>query len=173
MHIRRAGAEADWLSAERMLAAVEDKLDERGLRLWPRDYIALAKLKSVYALHELHFAEYRDKLIGLVFIQESDRLFWPEVKEGESLFFHKLAVLPEYQGAGLGYKILDAVLDEAGRRKKHWLRMDSDNRPRLRKYYEDYGFAVIDYRQIDGFNVVRYQMPVPTGVHDFPATQPA
>ncbi|HEX7026928.1 MAG TPA: GNAT family N-acetyltransferase [Gammaproteobacteria bacterium] len=160
MKLEQANEEKHWVVANEMLSSVSHHLAIKGLGLWNADQIGIVPLKSCYKLDELYFARKGEETVGLVFIQESDDKFWPETIPGESLFFHKLAVAPGFQGKGYGYDILDRIAEMAVSRSKTWLRLDCDNRVGLRKFYQGYGFQAVDEKLIDGFNIVRFQMSV-------------
>ena len=72
-----------------------------------------------------------------MFLLESDSFFWPEIEDDSSLFLHKLAVLPELQGKGIGNKMLEWASGYTKRQGKSWLRLDCHGgRPKLRQIYE-------------------------------------
>lgn len=136
-----------------MLNSVAADLKLKGFGLWVETQVEVSELKKCYKLDELYFARKDGQVVGLVFLQEHDDKFWLEMMVGESLFFHKLAVLPEFRGRDLGYEIIERIVEDAINRG-----LDCDNRPQLRRFYERYGFEMVDQKIIDTFNVVRYQL---------------
>ena len=160
MYLVQASNESHWDVAENILKEVVLDLGVRGKQLWTLDQVDKEELKRRYQLDELFLLTDNLNIFGMVFIQNDDPFFWPEINQIDSMFLHKLAVLPKYQNEGLGYKIIESAIDLAKSKTIKWIRLDCDGRPELKIYYEKFGFSFVDEIQIEEFKVARYQLLV-------------
>lgn len=158
MKLISAKSEDDWMIASDILLNVIDHLNKMGKSLWNYRQADTAHLKEAYKLNELYFYRSENEIYGMVFIQNADPLFWPEVVPNESYFMHKLAVLPKFKGKGFGYKILDSVLELARTNGVKYVRLDCDPRAELTSYYQSYGFTFVSKAVVSGFPVVKYEL---------------
>jgi GNAT superfamily N-acetyltransferase len=159
MNVTKAKNKRDWKTASNLLVQVVDRLNDLERSLWTKEQVSVASLQQSYQLEELHFLV-EDDLIGLVFLQDSDPLFWPEITNQDSLYIHKLAIDPTRAGEQLGEKALSAIILEASKRGFNWIRLDCDDRPELHRFYQDNGFEMIDKKQVGDFLVARYQLQI-------------
>ena len=75
-------------------------------------------------------------------VVDYDPLFWPDVKEGESLFVHKLAVTKAARKTGVADTLMDFFKKQGAERGVKTLRLDTHAlRPKLRAFYERHGFV--------------------------------
>ena len=160
MELVQATLDADWTDAAVMLAATVAHLNARGTPLWTNAQISVSNLQTTYARSELHFFQENGDRLGLTFLQHADPYFWPEVVDDCSLFLHKLAMLPACRGKGLGGQALGLAIGHARVLGKRWVRLDCDDRPPLCDFYEANGFEMVDRLSKDGYQIVRYQIPV-------------
>lgn len=131
-------------------------LEGRGTPLWDIGYLNPENLLSIKDKAELFVAKCNGELAGTIILQERDDLFWPEVKEGSSLFFHKLTVCRKFSGKGISTALLDYASAVALKRGKDFLRMDcSANHAPLRPFYERHGFQFVDQRHVGPWFVDR------------------
>ncbi|NWO07301.1 MAG: GNAT family N-acetyltransferase [Alteromonadaceae bacterium] len=163
MEIAKATSSSDWTSASEILCRVVDRLTRLGRPLWTMDQVSTQGLKESYSLEDLHFLILNDRRIGVVFLQGADPMFWPEIKENDSLFVHKLALDPTLQGKGKGILAVSTVLRDADARGLSWLRLDCDDRPELHRFYQQCGFDFVDFKEMPAFKVARYQLLTNTG----------
>lgn len=95
--------------------------------LWPDqspDFVKVAEDDTGF-----HFGLYYDqKLVSVI------SLF----AEGESIRFRKFATLPEFQGKGLGSRLLEHAIDFS--LQNHYSRMWCDARSSVLGFYERFGF---------------------------------
>jgi GNAT superfamily N-acetyltransferase len=157
MTIQQARSEADWGRASEILLRVVERLNQIGKPLWTENQVSVAGLQRSYQLEELHFLTSDSCCVGVVFLQESDTLFWPEVIDRDSLYLHKLAIDTPFSGKVNGASAIEAILREADKRALSWLRLDCDDRPELHRFYQACGFELVDIKQIESFQVARYQ----------------
>ncbi len=160
MKLSRARNVRDWKRAGKLLLAVVDKLDEQGKSLWTRNQVSEKALQQSYQLSELYFFEENDCDIGLVFIQTADPVFWPEIEENTSLFFHKLAIHPSYSRQGRGAAAIGLIKDYAGYHQYRFLRVDCDDRKVLKQFYLNLGFDLVKEVRMNGFNVLKFEYPI-------------
>lgn len=158
MYLIQASNQNDWSVASSLLQQVALYLDSRKKGLWSQKQVDESELRKNYKLNELFFLTDSSNILGMVFIQESDPLFWPEVEDNESIFLHKLAVLPSYKGRGFGRCIIELSIDIARQRGLNWVRLDCDVRPELTKYYENHGFSLVNFVKIGNFEVARFEL---------------
>jgi len=95
---------------------------------------------------------------GTVKFQLEDKQFWPDVREGESAFIHRLAVKRQFAGHGISTAIFEWAVGRARDLGKNWLRLDCEaGRPRLRAIYERFGFEHHSDRHVGPYFVSRYE----------------
>ena len=151
----------DWGTASEILMDVVKWLNQKGEPLWTEEQVSVEGLESSYRIEESLIAQQRNKPIGCMFLLESDPYFWPEIEDGSSLVLHKLAVLREFKGKGIGNQMLEWASQYAKRRGKSWLRLDCHGgRPKLRKLYESCGFSLVDRKPLGEFDSARYEIHV-------------
>ncbi len=143
MKLILAKLESDWDVAKEILLQVIENLDKNGKSLWQKSQVEVIELKKHYKLEDLYFLCSDSEVYGMLFIQQQDLVFWPEIKTNESYFIHKLAVLPKYKGRSYGYKTIDLVQELAKLNNIKYLRLDCDHRPELVSFYENYGFSFV------------------------------
>jgi GNAT superfamily N-acetyltransferase len=151
----------DWGTASEILIEVVKGLNQRGKPLWTEEQVSVEGLKSSYRIEESFIAHQKNKPIGCMFLLESDPEFWPEIDDHSSLFLHKLAVLQEFHGKGVGNKMLEWASEYAKRQGKLWLRLECDgSRPKLKEIYETFGFRLVDRKPLGEFDSARYEIRV-------------
>ncbi len=160
MKLLKSNSTEDWRTASLILRKVAGDLDERGLALWRNDRISEEFLKSQYSSNELNLVEQNGHAIGVVFIQNRDHVFWPEITTDDTVFIHKLAVLPSFRRRGLGRRILEKIKNSAIENDKSWLRLDCFDRSSLVRFYESAGFSFVDRKIVMGSSVFRMQQPL-------------
>jgi len=160
LKIKKANLECDWLVAAQLLHRVIAHLNEIGCPLWAAQQVSIEGLKSFYKIDELYFIlDFSDSVVGVVFLQDYDPYFWPEVQLLDSLFVHKLALDPLYQGKDYGRDIIQLIVAEAERRRLQWVRLDCDDRQPLHLFYQLNGFKLVDVKPMQQFMVARYELP--------------
>ena len=91
-----------------------------------------------------------------MYLQDFDRPYWPEARDGEALYVHRLAVCRAHGGRGLSRAMLDWAAAEARRSGRTFVRLDTELRPALIALYENAGFARVD------------KTPIQVGIHTPP-----
>ncbi|WP_033168302.1 GNAT family N-acetyltransferase [Clostridium sp. KNHs205] len=119
-------------------------LDEVTLRLlekgipqwnypWYREEIE-KDLQSQYVVRE------EGRVIAVFSLKPLDRCFDHESQSKEDYYLHRIAVLPEYQGKGIGEKILRYVQKFSVKHKKNIYLDCYQGNKKLRQFYEKAGF---------------------------------
>lgn len=152
----------DFQIAAEVLTSVAVSLEQQGKALWSTKQTSATELMRSYQLNELFFIQKSSQIAGVIFLQTTDPLFWPErTALRDSLYLHKFAIWPEYQGQGTGYIALEAIKNFAIQQAFQTIRLDCDGtRKRLRLFYESFGFQFVDRAEMEGFDVARYVMPL-------------
>ena len=163
LKIKQANVDKEWLTAAQLLQGVTAHLNEIQCPLWVEQQVSVQGLKSSYKIEELHFiVDLSGSTVGVVFLQDSDPCFWPELQSLDSLFVHKLAVAPAYKGRCYGRHIIQLIVAEAERRGLQWVRLDCDDREPLHLFYQNNGFKLVDIKRMQQFIVARYELPINT-----------
>lgn len=148
------------LSCEIMKESAE-WLIQRRMPLWKVEDLTPEFMGGHVARKELFLATVDNEGAGTIILQETDELFWPEVNDGKSLFFHKLAVRRKFAGSGVSKALMDYAYLVAKSRGKTFLRMDCSARhPPLRLFYENNGFQFLDQKHAGPWWVDRLFKPV-------------
>jgi len=138
-------------------------LTEKGEPLWKAGELAAEKLSVDVSNGMFYIAWVGNDAAGVFKFQSEDKLFWPDVPDGESCFIHRVAVRRDHAGKGISSAMIDyakAATEVLGRR---FLRLDTDaTRPKLRAVYEQQGFMFHSTRQVGPYFVARYEIEVGT-----------
>jgi GNAT superfamily N-acetyltransferase len=98
---------------------------------------------------------------GTLKFELEDPDFWPEMPDGDAAYLHRLAVRRRYAGVGLSTALLGWAAARTRTLGRPYLRLDCEaSRPRLRAFYERFGFRHHSDRQVRSYFVSRYEFPV-------------
>ncbi len=157
----QAKSERDWVFAAECLAQAVARLERQNMPLWTSKQVSLAQLKQDYAGDQLYLLRKDKKNVGSVFINADHDPFWQDRCTKGSLFFHKLVLSDACIEKNLGLAALTAIKNWGYRHDYTWLRCDCHGaRPRLREFYERFGFINVDRSEMYGFDVARYQLKI-------------
>ena len=162
MYLEQAKNIKDWQAASKLLLDVMENLNHQHLTLWNESQLTLDGLKKQYKDDELYLVKNQGTLEGVIFLQEIDPYFWPELTSRDSLFLHKLAIHPKHKGFNKGTELIRLAEQEATKRGLTWLRLDCDDREPLHNFYQCNNFQLIDIKIINQFTVARYSKEIKT-----------
>jgi GNAT superfamily N-acetyltransferase len=171
--------EADIPAIEGILLNTVNWLNEMGQPLWSADEVTWDKLSGNpptgdhyisgnYKASDFYIAYLDgtpagcDTPVGCMALIDYDPLFWPDVKKGESLFIHKLAVTKAARKSGVSDALVDFFKEQGINRGAKTLRLDTDaSRKKTRAFYERHGFALVNTRMLGPFDVAFYAYDLP------------
>lgn len=96
---------------------------------------------------QLQFKIIQEQSIACIFsVCYTDKIVWRERDKGNSIFLHRIVVNPNFKGQKQFGKILSFAKKHASKKVIKYIRMDTwaDN-PTLIKYYQNFGFKIVDY----------------------------
>ena len=143
--------ESDIAVLESIFMDTVNWLDEMGQPLWGASEISWDALSKSYKIGDFYIAYLDGKPCGCMAIVDYDPFFWPDVKQGDSLFVHKLAVAKSARKSGAADALMDFFKMQGVKRGAKTLRLDTHAlRPRLRAFYERHGFVFVETKILNG-----------------------
>lgn len=117
----------------------------RGLdNLWNEQNTKWEVLSKSYQIEDFYIAFEEGQPVGCMALTDVDQTYWPEVKKGEALYLHKLAVKGEARGKGISIALMNYARGKAKMENIQTIRLDCNaKREKLRKLYEGQGFKWI------------------------------
>jgi GNAT superfamily N-acetyltransferase len=141
-----------------VLLEAAEWLRARGEELWDPAQLEAGMIAGDVALGRYLLALSGDLVVGTARLTAEDEPFWPEARDGEALYIHRLAVRRTHAGAGVSAALLEWCLRRATQLGREYLRLDCDaQRARLRRVYEDFGFEYHSDQVVGRYTVARYQ----------------
>ena len=160
IEVVRAGP-GDALAASSIMREAADWLVERGETLWFPEELSPEKLKSSIDAAELYLVKVKGVAVGTVILQLSDRIYWPDMPEGDAAYIHKITLRRSAAGQDIGRQVIAWAMDMTRQAGMKYLRLDTEAaRKRLCAFYESAGFIRHSERQVGRHYVVRYEMRV-------------
>jgi GNAT superfamily N-acetyltransferase len=161
LQIARAGMEA-FPEVHALILEAAQWLVQKGEPLWDHEQTSGDELAQVARAGELIIARNAGELSACMYLHNVDPMFWPEARQGEALYVHRLAVARRFAGLGYARAMLDWAAREAKSTGRCYLRLDCEPRPKLLALYRDAGFVPVDDVpvQVGGHLVVRHQKRV-------------
>jgi hypothetical protein len=89
--IRQAGPD-DAQTVSGILTEAARWLEDRGMTMWRDGELTAASVAADVAAGLFHLAEADLEPAGTIKFQLQDKLFWPDIRQEESAFIHRLAV---------------------------------------------------------------------------------
>ena len=143
----------------KVLIDVAEGLIISGQPMWEPVNLTVEALLKQYDIHNMKMCYENNELIGVFILQWYDSLFWPEIKADTAGFIHKLAVRREFNDKGYGNKIIEEVKLICISINVNYLKLNCGTfRTRLRNFYENAGFIMLDRVFIDNRDQIRYEM---------------
>lgn len=124
-------------SVESTTEAARSEIRKLVRRFWGEEEQLTFDRRFVVVELSGYIARVKDKLAGFVSLGEVN----------DAMIIVALGVLPQYQGLGIGKKLVEEAADEAVRRKKKWLLVSTsnDDLPAL-GFYQSVGFQIYEVK---------------------------
>jgi len=167
--IIKQATESDIPVIESVLLDTVNWLKDMGQPLWEADEVTWEKLAGKpptdgnhyisgnYVINNFYIAYLNGVPAGCMALIDDDPFFWPDVKKGESLFMHKLAVTKAARKSGVADALMNYFKRQGTERGIKAIRLDTDaSRPKTRAFYERHGFIHVETRTMGPFQVAFY-----------------
>jgi GNAT superfamily N-acetyltransferase len=136
-------------------------LEQRGTPMWRLDELAPERIAAEVAQGLFALARCDRDAAGTIRFELEDRLFWPDVAEGEAAYVHRFAVRRRFAGGSVSSALLDWAVRRTRGAGRPYLRLDCEaSRPRLRAVYEGFGFQYHSEHRVGPYLVARYELRV-------------
>jgi HEPN domain-containing protein/N-acetylglutamate synthase-like GNAT family acetyltransferase len=154
----KQACEADIPVIENILLDTVKWLNEMNRPLWRAEDMVWDILAKEYRIEEFYIAYLDGIPSGCVALIDYDPFFWPDIKKGDALFFHKLAVTKAAKGSGAADAMMNYIKALCTQKQISSIRLDChQHRPKLREFYERHGFVCIGEKRIaEKFDVAFY-----------------
>lgn len=135
---------AEVQTAINMMKEVAECGRSAGLNVWKDEDLTREKLMVGINENDFYVGQVLEDNACCMILQWNDTLFWPEVKENEAGYIHKLCVRRDYSGLGLSREMVEFAIEECRRRSVHYLRLDTGwSKKKLCTLYESLGFKLV------------------------------
>ncbi len=114
------------------------------LNLWNEHNIRWDVLSKNYKIEDFYIDYINNIPVGCMAVTDIDVTYWSDVKQGTSLYIHKLAVKQDARGRGISKELIDFAKEKAYSKNINEIRLDCNaNRIKLRALYEEQGFQIV------------------------------
>ena len=140
----KQASEADLPILESILLDTVNWLNEMDQPLWGIEDVKWSVLSKKHQIGDFYIAYADDVPSGCMAIIDYDPFFWPDVKKGESLIMHKLAVTKAARKTGVSNALVDFFKEQGKKHGIKVIRLDTHAwRPKTRAFYERHGFVSV------------------------------
>ena len=147
----KQATEAEIPVIESILLDTVNWLNEIQQPMWGVNEVTWNTLSRHYKINDFYIAYLNGVPSGCMVLVDYDPFFWPNVKKGESLFVHKLAVTKAARKSGCADALMETFKEQGAIRGVKNLRLDTHAlRPKLRTFYERHGFALVEVKVFEG-----------------------
>lgn len=139
----KQASEKDIPIIEEILADASNRVLNKKLPSWDKQNIQWKALSIEFSADDFFILYENNSPIACMAIVDYDPLYWSEIKKGQSLFIHKLAVKSDFTGQGFSVSLIDFAKEKA-KKLNVPLRLDCNNKcPKLKNFYESQGFRFV------------------------------
>ena len=136
---------------------------ERGLRLWPEEWLTAEALVTEEAGPECFcVGSFGGETACAFILQWQDREWWPHAPAGEAAYLHKLCVRRDFAGKNVPAKVLGYIKRECKKRGAAAIRLDTAwDEERVKAIYLRLGFEIVGRKNLpNGRSMALYEMKV-------------
>lgn len=140
---------------ESQLHSIKELAEE----IWPCTYSSILTNGQISYMMDLMYSEsalqqqlnngvlfylvlFNDQKVGYTAIE-------PNYKDGNQLYIHKLYILPQLQGIGLGKKVIESITDIAKKKELSSISLNVNRFNKALFFYEKFGFNIEKEEDID------------------------
>jgi GNAT superfamily N-acetyltransferase len=153
---------ADVQSVSAILTEAELWLEEQSIPLWSVQDLTVECLNEDVAAGCYFLAEEKGQPAGTFRYTMEDPVSWPDARDGESAFIHRVAVRRHYADGTVSTAMLHWAVDRTKTLGRQYLRLDCEaSRTKLRQFYERFGFQYHSDKYIGPYHVARYEYAIP------------
>jgi GNAT superfamily N-acetyltransferase len=157
----RQATQQDTAKVAEILCEAARWLEQSGKTMWRSGELVPSCISADIDGGSFFIAECDGEAAGVVKFQLEDELFWSDLPQGESAFVHRLAVRRRFAGGRISSALLRWAVERARSLEREYLRLDCEaSRPKLRAFYEKFGFVHHSDRQVGPYFVSRYEYRV-------------
>lgn len=132
-------------------------LEARDETMWKENDLTPDELLKRYSINDMRICFEDESPVGVFVLQWYDPLFWADLNKYDSGILHKLAISNKYRGKGYGKKVIEYAEEICKNNNVKSLRLNcGTHRPRLRDFYEEAGFKMVDRVFMDNKDQIRY-----------------
>lgn len=99
--------------------------ENTGKNMWRADILTKEILMEGLSEDNFYVGKVGNDIASSMIIQWHDPLFWPEIKQNESGFVHKLCVRRAYSGRGVAKLMIEYAITECKNKGIETLRLDT------------------------------------------------
>lgn len=135
------------------------RIKELAEEIWPCTYSSILTNGQISYMMDLMYSEsvlqqqlnngvlfylvlFNDQKVGYTAIE-------PNYKDGNQLYIHKLYILPQLQGIGLGKKVIESIIDIAKKKELSSISLNVNRFNKALFFYEKFGFNIEKEEDID------------------------
>ena len=135
------------------------RIKELAEEIWPCTYSYILTNGQISYMMDLMYSEsvlqqqlnngvlfylvlFNDQKVGYTAIE-------PNYKDGNQLYIHKLYILPQLQGIGLGKKVIESITDIAKKKELSSISLNVNRFNKALFFYEKFGFNIEKEEDID------------------------
>lgn len=136
---------------------------KKGLKVWLDEWLTKEELITKDASEEnFYIGNIEDDCACAFILQWSDSLYWPQAKEYEAAYIHKLCVRRKYAHMNMTKKVVECVKNECMKRGVRYIRLDTNlDEKVVRQIYLNNGFKIVKIIDYDnGKSMALYEMEV-------------
>ena len=144
-----------------ILREVAQWCEDNKMKMWRVSDLTKERLLVGVSLESFCVGKIGEDNASSMILQWYDPLFWPDAKENEAGYIHKLCVRRKYSGMGLSGNMVEYAVSECKKRGIGYLRLDTGwSREPLCNLYESLGFRRVGKRILGESQFALYEMQV-------------
>lgn len=142
MYIRQATKE-DQEAIDAMYERRVKYNDEHGIHQWNLDEVGWKVFSKLYTFEDYYVGIEQGEIVCGLFIVDIDKLYWPDMPKGTSLYLHKICVDPSHSGKGYADAMIQFFIEKGRKEGYEDVRLDvRRHKDKLRAMYERNGFKL-------------------------------
>lgn len=144
-----------------VLREVAGWCEDTGKNMWRIDTLTKEILMKGLSEDNFYVGKVGNDIVSSMILQWHDPIFWPEIKQNEAGFIHKLCVKSEHSGMGIAKLMIEHAIAECKRKGIRTLRLDTGwDRQKLHALYERIGFRKAGKKTIGEMDYALYEMDI-------------